>query len=126
MMSFFKEFLGSIRKPKKKHNVIKICPNCKKNTIYRANAGNWAQTEYYKCQNCEYEGAFYLEVDLDETGENFMDLEKLSRMYPEAQDKETTLDKSSSNLKNILESPDSKNEVNKEKEKNNKKDEKIS
>ena len=46
----------------------------------------------FKCNECDYEGAFYLEVNPCETGKNFVDMEKLKKIFPDDIDKETEID----------------------------------
>ncbi len=52
----------------------------------------WTITEMYQCRECDYQGAFYLEIEPDETGENFANLDKLKKMYPDDIDKSTVID----------------------------------
>jgi len=67
---------------KKKTLSIKICPKCEKPSLYRAQNLGWTISEMYRCSECDYEGAFYLEIEPNENGENFADLEKLKKLYP--------------------------------------------
>ncbi len=98
---FWKEFFKSIKK-KGSNNSIKICPKCKKESIFRTNSGNWTNTEYYVCNECDYKGAFYIEVDPEENGNNFIDLEKIKEIYPEDIDPETEIEINERNIQNIL------------------------
>lgn len=51
----------------------------------------WAVTEIYRCRDCDYEGAFYLEIESNENGGNFADLDKLKKLYPDDVDNETDI-----------------------------------
>ncbi len=77
---------------KKKTSSIKICPKCEKPSLYRARNMGWAVTEIYRCRECDYEGAFYLEIESNENGENFADLDKLKKLYPDDVDSETDIE----------------------------------
>ena len=77
---------------KKKSLSIKICPKCEKPSLYRVKNLGWAITEIYRCRECDYEGAFYLEINSDETGEKFADLEKLKKLYPNDVDNNTEIE----------------------------------
>ena len=77
---------------KKKTSSIKICPKCEKPSLYRAQNLGWAITEIYRCKECDYEGAFYLEIELNEKGENFADLHKLKKLYPDDIDNSTEIE----------------------------------
>ena len=84
------------RKRKKKsarHRSVKFCPQCRNPTLIRTISGSWVNTEHYRCTNinCEYEGAFYLEVDPEEDGKNLLDLEELKREFPEDLDPDTEI-----------------------------------
>ena len=87
---------------KKKSSSIKICPKCEKPSLYRVGNMGWAITEIYRCRECEYEGAFYLEIDLNENGENFADLDKLKKLYPDDVDSETDIEIDEKMLKEPL------------------------
>ena len=80
-MGFFKN-LKSLKR-KEKGPIIKICPQCQTPNLYRTTFGSFTNTEFYKCRNCDYEGAFYIEVNPNETEANFLDLEKLKEEFPE-------------------------------------------
>jgi len=77
---------------KKKTSSIKICPKCEKPSLYKARNMGWAVTEMYRCRECDYEGAFYLEIESNENGENFADLDKLKKLYPNDVDSETDIE----------------------------------
>ena len=72
---------------------IKYCPQCREPTLTRTISGGWVNTEHYRCTNinCDYAGAFYLEVDPEENGKNLLDLEDLKREFPEDLDPETEI-----------------------------------
>ena len=86
-------------KRKKSPITLKFCPKCKQNTLYKDSSGNWTNAEWYSCSNCDYEGAFYLEVDQNEKGENFANLDKFKEKYPEECDPTTEIDPSSLDFK---------------------------
>ena len=81
---------------------MKICPQCKQASIFRISTGNWTTTEYYKCKECDYEGAFYLEIDPSEDATNFADLETLKQEFPNDLDPTTDLELNQENLQNLL------------------------
>ena len=97
-MSFWKKLR------KKKTLTIKICPKCEKPSLYRARNLGWTITELYRCRECNYEGAFYLEIEPNETGENFANLEKLKKTFPDDVDPETEINLDEESLKNVLKS----------------------
>ena len=46
---------------------IKICPKCKQATLKPAmNVSGWLAPNLLECTNCNYMGAFYIEVDIDD------------------------------------------------------------
>ncbi|UYP46690.1 hypothetical protein NEF87_002975 [Candidatus Lokiarchaeum ossiferum] len=108
-MGALKEILKSLRR-KKNTKSVKICPQCKQASIYRVTTGSWVATEHFRCRECDYEGAFYLEVDPEEDAANFADLEKLKQEFPDDLDPDTDLDISKENLQNILVDKSSKDE----------------
>ena len=69
---------------------IKICPLCKKPTLSKV--FNGFAGERQECSNCDYEGVFFLEVNPEEAGDNFVDMEKLKKIFPEDVDPETEID----------------------------------
>ncbi len=69
---------------------IKICPLCKKPTLSKVFNGFAGQR--HQCNNCDYEGVFFLEVNPEENGENFADMAKLKQMFPNDVDPETEVD----------------------------------
>ena len=89
---------------RKKTSSIKICPKCEKPSLYRAQNLGWAITEIYRCRECDYEGAFYLEIEPNENGENFANLEKLKEIFPDDVDPETEIKLNEETLKSTLES----------------------
>ena len=73
MSPFWKSFKLLKRKKKSpQHQPIKYCPHCREPTLTRTISGGWVNTEHYRCTNinCDYAGAFYLEVDPEENGKN--------------------------------------------------------
>ena len=76
---------------KKKTLSIKICPKCEKPSLYKVQNLGWAISEMYRCRECDYEGAFYLEIEPNENGENFADLDKLKKLYPDDVDNSTEI-----------------------------------
>ena len=72
---------------------VKFCPQCREATLTRTISGSWFNTENYRCTNinCDYEGAFYLEIDPEEDGKNLLDLEDLKADFPEDLDPETEI-----------------------------------
>jgi len=73
-------------KKKRKSNVppLILCPKCLKPTLTQgSNVSGWMATVNYYCPECHYQGPLYVEVDPEETGENFIDLEKWKKDYPE-------------------------------------------
>lgn len=87
---------------KKKTSSIKICPKCEKASLDRAQNLGWAITETYRCRECDYEGAFYLEIEPNEDGENFADLDKLKKLYPNDIDNNTEIEIDEKTLKEPL------------------------
>jgi len=77
---------------KKNTSSIKICPKCEKPSLYRAKNLGWTISEMYQCSECDYKGAFYLEIEPNENGENFADLEKLKKLYPDDIDISTEIE----------------------------------
>jgi predicted RNA-binding Zn-ribbon protein involved in translation (DUF1610 family) len=78
---------------KKREMTIKLCPTCKKPTLKRTvRTSGWMSPESYICEECGYSGAFYIEVDLEESGDNFVDMEKLKKIFPDDVDPETDID----------------------------------
>jgi hypothetical protein len=46
---------------------VKLCPKCKQATLKPAmNVSGWLAPNFLECTNCDYMGAFYIEVDVDE------------------------------------------------------------
>jgi len=46
---------------------IKICPKCKKAKLRTAvNVSGWLAPDMYECRECNYTGAFYIEVEAEE------------------------------------------------------------
>ena len=90
-------------KRRNKSNSVRICPLCKQSTLYHISGGNWTTTEYFKCSECDYEGAFYLEVDPNENASSFADLEKLKKEFPEDLDPSTDIEFSQKVIQDILE-----------------------
>ena len=90
-MGFF-DTLKALKKSgkKPKNTPVLICPGCRQPTLFRAPA-NWASPEFYRCKSCDYEGAFYLEFDPEETGEKFIDMKKLQGEFPEDRDPDTEI-----------------------------------
>ena len=94
MSPFLNPFKKLIRKKKiPRQRPVKYCPQCRNPTLTRTISGSWVNTENYRCTNinCDYEGAFYLEVDPEEDGKNLLDLEELKREFPEDLDPETEI-----------------------------------
>ena len=110
MFKSLKLIFKNIKRKKKNSNVVKLCPNCKKSTIYRVSYGDWTVTERFKCHECDYEGVFYLEIDPEEKGEKFIDMEELKKEFPEDLDPQTEIKVEKENLKNILKNVDSEEE----------------
>ena len=50
---------------------VKICPKCKQATLKSAmNVSGWLAPNLFECTNCNYRGAFYIEVDVDDMGDS--------------------------------------------------------
>jgi hypothetical protein len=46
---------------------VKLCPKCKQAKLRPAmNVSGWLAPNLFECTNCNYVGAFYIEVDADE------------------------------------------------------------
>lgn len=46
---------------------IKICPKCKEAKLKTAvNVSGWLAPDMYECKNCDYIGAFYIELEPEE------------------------------------------------------------
>ena len=84
-MSFWKAIK---RKPRASLR-IKLCPQCKTPHLQKIMPIGFLNTEHYKCTNCDYEGALYLEVDSENTDEFAEELNDLKRLYPEDVDPES-------------------------------------
>jgi len=92
-MENYRKLMSFWNKSKKEKSIsIKICPKCEKPSLYKVKNLGWAITEIYHCKECDYEGAFYLEIDSNETGKKFVDLEKLKKLFPDDVEDETDLD----------------------------------
>jgi hypothetical protein len=49
---------------------VKLCPKCKQATLKPAmNVSGWLAPDLLECTNCNYVGAFYIEVDVDDLDE---------------------------------------------------------
>ena len=94
---------------KKGVNTLKICPKCLKESL-KQTKHSWAFTEYFVCQNedCNYEGAFHLEVDLEEEGENFADMEYLREEFSDDIETDTEIEYNKQNLKSDIDLNESK------------------
>jgi hypothetical protein len=86
-------------KKKKKSNTpsVKLCPKCLKPTLKQAYnvSGFISQAQYY-CTECHYTGNLYLEIDPEEKGENFINLEELKKKFPADIESEEDSEKSDS------------------------------
>jgi hypothetical protein len=73
------------KKIKKKYHVIRLCPRCLKPTLKPTTTlfSQFSSRIEYYCEDCKYSGGFFVEYDPEETGEDFIDLEKLKKMFPE-------------------------------------------
>jgi hypothetical protein len=94
-------FRKLFQKKRKGPPLAKICPKCLKPELQHQLVG-WMGTEMYKCKSCGYEGAFHLELDPNETGEKFIDMEKLSELYPDDIDTDTQIELNAENLQKIV------------------------
>lgn len=113
MSPFWKSLNKGIRKKKSARlRPVKYCPQCRNPTLVRTTIGSWLSTESYRCTNinCEYKGAFYLEVDPEEDGKNLLDLEELKREFPEDLDPETEFSLDPDLLRKTRVSPSNKEE----------------
>ena len=46
---------------------VKLCPKCRHATLKQAmNVSGWLAPDLVECTNCNYIGAFYIEVDADD------------------------------------------------------------
>jgi hypothetical protein len=46
---------------------VKLCPKCKQAKLKPAmNVSGWLAPNLLECTNCNYIGAFYIEIDADE------------------------------------------------------------
>ena len=62
----------------------KYCPKCLKPTLRQAfNVSGFISQSQYYCTNCHYTGNLYLEIDPNETGSNFVNLEELKKKHPD-------------------------------------------
>ena len=86
---------------------VKYCPQCRNPTLTRTISGSWVNTEHYRCTNinCDYEGAFYLEIDPEEDGKNLLNLEELKQEFPEDLDPDTEISLDRELLRNFHTSP---------------------
>jgi len=49
---------------------VKLCPKCKHATLKPAmNVSGWLAPNLFECTNCDYRGAFYIEMDVDDLDE---------------------------------------------------------
>jgi hypothetical protein len=77
------------RKRKSSIPPVILCPKCLKPTLKQGmNVSGWMAPVYYYCPECKYQGPLYVEMDPEETGENFIDLEKWKQDFPEGAEKE--------------------------------------
>ncbi|MHA1777481.1 MAG: hypothetical protein ACTSWC_11955 [Promethearchaeota archaeon] len=60
-MGIFKALKRKSKKP-----TIKLCPQCEQPTISRTAVGQFTNVDYYVCSNCNYQGSFYIEMELPE------------------------------------------------------------
>jgi len=72
------------KNPDKIKRSQKICPKCLKPTLVKTlKYSGWMSTPWFSCHDCGYSGGFYLEVDPEEDGKEFIDLEELKKKFPE-------------------------------------------
>lgn len=61
---------------------IRICPRCKEPKLRNAtNVSGWLAPNLFECSNCQYTGAFFLEVDPE-------DYEQFKKRKAEEKDEE--------------------------------------
>ncbi|WP_457558658.1 hypothetical protein [Candidatus Harpocratesius sp.] len=58
-MGIFKDI-----KRKSKTPTIRLCPNCEQPTLARTAVGQFTNVDYFSCSNCNYQGSFYIEIEL--------------------------------------------------------------
>ncbi len=70
-------------KRKNKGRTVKLCPKCQQPELIKTTYGTFTNTENYKCRNCGYTGAFYIEIDQSAMENGTIDVEALKNEFPD-------------------------------------------
>ncbi len=77
--------MGRFKLKPKSEPGLKLCPKCLQPRLKQTlNVSGWASTPMYTCENCNYTGGFFVEVNPEEVPEEILlDLMKRRRESPD-------------------------------------------